>query len=89
MIKRHCMVVHAYYPLGETRVEREALALLRRATEQGEESVAAALRDSYSAEFVDEPRLFGPSRNPWSADRTTGGSSGGWRIIVLAELQKC
>lgn len=26
--KRHCMVVHAYYPIGETRVEREALALL-------------------------------------------------------------
>ncbi len=26
--KRHCMVVHAYYPLGETRVEREGLALL-------------------------------------------------------------
>jgi glycosyltransferase involved in cell wall biosynthesis len=24
---KHCMVVHAYYPLGETRVEREALAL--------------------------------------------------------------
>ncbi len=26
--KFHCMIVHAYYPLGETRVEREALALL-------------------------------------------------------------
>jgi glycosyltransferase involved in cell wall biosynthesis len=26
--KRHCMVVHAYYPIGETRVEREALALV-------------------------------------------------------------
>jgi len=26
--RRHCMVVHAYYPLGETRVEREAQALL-------------------------------------------------------------
>jgi len=26
--KRHCMVVHAYYPLGETRVQREAGALL-------------------------------------------------------------
>lgn len=26
---RHCMVVHAYYPIGETRVEREAQALLR------------------------------------------------------------
>jgi len=25
--KRHCMVVHAYYPMGETRVERQALAL--------------------------------------------------------------
>ncbi len=27
--KRHCMVVHAYYPLGETRVERQALALIK------------------------------------------------------------
>lgn len=27
--KRHCMVVHAYYPVGETRVEREALALVQ------------------------------------------------------------
>lgn len=27
-LKRHCMVVHAYYPLGETRVEREARALI-------------------------------------------------------------
>lgn len=26
--KQHCMVVHAYYPLGETRVQREAEALL-------------------------------------------------------------
>lgn len=25
---RHCMVVHAYYPIGETRVEREAHALV-------------------------------------------------------------
>lgn len=27
--RTHCMVVHAYYPLGETRVEREAQALIR------------------------------------------------------------
>jgi glycosyltransferase involved in cell wall biosynthesis len=26
---RHCMVVHAYYPLGETRVEREARILVK------------------------------------------------------------
>jgi len=28
-LMRHCMIVHAYYPLGETRVEREARALTR------------------------------------------------------------
>lgn len=27
--RRHCMVVHAYYPLGETRVQREAEALVK------------------------------------------------------------
>ena len=26
--KRHCMIVHAYYPIGEIRVEREARALI-------------------------------------------------------------
>ncbi len=26
--KRHCMIVHAYYPLGEVRVQREAEALV-------------------------------------------------------------
>jgi glycosyltransferase involved in cell wall biosynthesis len=26
--KRHCMIVHAYYPLGETRVQREAMVLV-------------------------------------------------------------
>lgn len=32
MVVRHCMVVHAYYPLAETRVEREAMALLQQGT---------------------------------------------------------
>ncbi len=31
--RRHCMVVHAYYPVGETRVERQAQALLAQGTE--------------------------------------------------------
>jgi glycosyltransferase involved in cell wall biosynthesis len=31
--RRHCMVVHAYYPLGETRVERQAKALARHGME--------------------------------------------------------
>lgn len=29
-----------------------------------------------------EPRLFGPSRNPWARGRTTGGSSGGSAVAV-------
>ena len=31
--KRHCMIVHAYYPIGEIRVEREARALIERGYE--------------------------------------------------------
>lgn len=40
-LKNHCMIVHAYYPLGETRVEREALALV----DQGFNVDVICLRD--------------------------------------------
>ena len=33
---------------------------------------------------VTEPREFGPSRNPWSTDKTPGGSSGGAGAAVAA-----
>ena len=49
-VKRHCMVVHAYYPLGETRVEREALALVAR----GYEVDVLCLRAKNEPEFSDE-----------------------------------
>ena len=33
-----------------------------------------------------EPRLFGPTRNPWSPDHTPGGSSGGSAAAVAAGM---
>ena len=33
-----------------------------------------------------EPRLFGPTRNPWNTDRTTGGSSGGSAAAVVSGM---
>lgn len=45
--KRHAMIVHAYYPVGETRVQREAAALV----EQGMSVDVICLRDAGEPRF--------------------------------------
>ncbi len=47
---RHCMVVHAYYPLRETRVEREAIALLKQGYEVDVISLRAQNEPAFSVE---------------------------------------
>ncbi len=52
-------------------------ALVRRFKDAGFVIVGKTQTPEFGILPVTEPRRFGPARNPWDPERTTGGSSGG------------
>lgn len=84
MKPQHCMIVHAYYPVGETRVQREAAAL----TAGGFDVTVVCLRDEAEAsrERVDDVEV---RRLPVRRNRGSGMLSQAFeylRFLVLAGL---
>ncbi|MEK6229632.1 MAG: amidase [Actinomycetota bacterium] len=59
-------------------------ALVRRFREAGFVLVGKTQTPEFGILPVTEPRRFGPARNPWDPERTTGGSSGGSAGAVAA-----
>jgi len=58
--------------------------LVRRFREAGFVIVGKTQTPEFGITPVTEPRRFGPARNPWDPERTTGGSSGGSAGAVAA-----
>lgn len=59
-------------------------SLVRRFKEAGFVVVGKTQTPEFGITPVTEPRRFGPARNPWDPERTTGGSSGGSAGAVAA-----
>lgn len=64
-------------------VDTELAARHRRA---GLIAVGKANTPEFGNHSTTEPELFGPTRNPWNPDRTTGGSSGGSAAAVASGM---
>ncbi len=60
--------------------------LVNRYVESGVVIFGKTNSPEFGALPVTEPKLFGPTRNPWNLDRTPGGSSGGASAAVAAGI---
>jgi amidase len=70
---------------GDFITRRDAY-LVRRLREAGCVIVGKTSMPEMGILPTTEPRRFGPTRNPWDADRTPGGSSGGAAAAVAAGM---
>lgn len=61
-------------------------ALARRFREAGLVSVGKSSTPEFGFTVTTEPEAFGPCRNPWNPEHSTGGSSGGSAAAVAARL---
>lgn len=64
----------------------EHAAVVRRWLEAGLVILGKTNTPEFGAKGVTEPEAFGPTRNPWSLQRTPGGSSGGSAAAVAAGI---
>ncbi len=67
-------------------VSREDSELVKRYKRSGLIIVAKTNTPELAVGATTEPKLFGPTHNPWATDRTPGGSSGGAAAAVAARI---
>jgi amidase len=69
-----------------TRISAADSALTARLRAAGAIVVGKTNTPEFGNHSTAEPALFGPARNPWAIDRTTGGSSGGSAAAVASRM---